>query len=237
MDKKPYIIKRENGERVAYRNEAYWKHIAQLKYELLLKRSGIPPFYWSIDWKDYKGDLSRDNLKKVIQYADECFTEKFDYVNLYIWCGANSSQKTAVMCNVGKEAIKQGKRVSFILAGVLTDYLLKNSGYSYNEEIAGYLKELQQADMLLIDDVFDENKSTVWNSNSLIIAEIDKWLRPLFSTNIKVVMTSNVSPENIIKKYGKSMAELVTRNCVPLEFKDDIKKERTKNFANLFDVK
>ena len=50
--KNPYTIEKdENGNEWAVRNEAYWKNKALEKYHILLKRSGIPEFYWNIDWE------------------------------------------------------------------------------------------------------------------------------------------------------------------------------------------
>lgn len=235
-DKKPYIIKRdENNVKVASRNDTYWKEMNQKKYELLLQKSEIPPFYWKIDFKDYKGVLSADNVEKVKKYAEKCFDPKFDYVNLYLWSEGNSSQKTAQMCNIGKEIIRQNKKVKFILAGDLADKLLKNQGFNYRDEIVNYFENLKQQDMLLIDDAFDSKKSIVWERSDLIISEWDRFLRNLFSSKIKVVMTSNISPENISKKFGKSIYELIDRNCMALEFKDSIKYHRKKMFENIFD--
>ena len=231
-----YIFKRDSdGTKVAIRNEAYWKDINNKKYELLLKRSDIPKFYWDINFKDYKGDLSKEELNKAIKYAENCFTEKFDYVNLYLWSDANSSQKTAVAINIGKEAIRQGKRVKFVLAGTLIDRLIKNQGFNYNEEIEYYLKNIKECDMLLIDDIFDTKKSIHWNSSDLIISEIDRFLRELCSSGIKIIMTSNVSIENIKNKFGLSIYALVERNFYPLEFRDSIKHHRKKMFENIFE--
>jgi len=236
-EKKPYIIKREEGNiHVAYRNESYWKDIDQQRYELLLKKTSIPPFYWKINWKDYKGELSKDNVDKCKKYAENCFTNpKFDYANLYLWSDLNSSQKTALMANIGKEAIRQNKTVNFVLFGKLVHDLMKVSGYSVNEDIESYLKKLKESDMLLIDDVFDSKKSIYWKNNDLIISEIDLFFRDLLSSNKKIVLTSNVSPNNIGKLFGVSLQELISRNFIDLEFKDSVKYHRKKMFDKIFE--
>jgi len=232
----PYIIKRsQDGSKIAYRNENYWKEISHKRYDLLLRRSEIPSFYHSIDFKDYKGDISKDSIEKAMTFSKECFTEKYNYMNLYLWSEANSSQKTAIMCNIGKECVRQGKKVKFLLAGTLVDKLLKNQGFNYHADIESYLKNLKEQDMLLIDDVFDSKKSLVFNNSDMITSEWDRFLRELCASGIKIVMTSNISINNIEKKYGKSLQELVSRNFYPLEFKDSIAAHRKKMFANIFD--
>jgi len=232
----PYTFKRDGtGEKIACRNEAYWKEMSKKKYDLLLKRSDIPKFYWGIEFKDYKGDLSKESLKRAIKFSQNCFTSEFDYVNLYLWSEENSSQKTAVACNIGKECIKQGKKVKFVLAGTLADRLMKNQGFNYHEEIEAYLKNLKEQDLLIIDDVFDSKKSLVWNNSDLVVSEWDRFLRELCSSGIKIVMTSNVSLSSIKTKFGASIYALIERNFYPLGFKDSIKKYRKKMFANIFD--
>jgi len=232
----PYTFKRDNtGEKIACRNEAYWKEIGKKKYELLLKRSDIPKFYWNIEFKDYKGELSKESLKRAIKFSQKCFTPEFDYVNLYLWSEENSSQKTAVACNVGKELLKQGKSVSFLYFGTLIDMLLKQSGFNYHEDIAFKLNKLKNVDILIIDDVFDTKKSIQWSNSDLIISEIDRFFREVLTSDLKVIMTSNIPIINIKKKYGVSLFELISRNFYPLQFNDSIKKYRKKMFENIFD--
>jgi len=235
-DKKPYnFLRDEDGTTIAHKNESYWKKMSQKKYELLLKRSDIPHFYWNISFEDYKGNYSLVELFKAKKYAKECFTDKFNFVNLYLWSKINSSQKSAVMINIGKEAIRQGKHVKFILAGDLINMLLKNQGYNVDDDTKEKLQILKQQDMLLIDDVFDSKKAVQWKQSDLITAEIDLFFRGLLSTNIKIVMTSNTEPQSIKDKFGISIQELITRNFVDLEFNDDIKLHRKKMFENIFD--
>jgi len=235
-NKEPYTLKRlPDGTKAAFKNEAYWKDIAQKKYDVLLKRSEIPHFYWDISFNDYKGNKSIVELYQVKKYAKDCFTTKFDFVNLYLWSEINSSQKTALLCNIGKEAIKQGKKVKFILAGDLINYLIKNQGYSVDEDIRDKLNILKQQDMLLIDDIFDPKKAVQWKQSDLITAEIDLFFRGLLSTNIKVILSSNTNPLNIKDKFGIAIQELIDRNFIPLNFNDDIKLHRKKMFDNIFD--
>lgn len=235
---KPYIYKRseEDGRKYAYKNEAYWKDLSQKKYDILLKRSGIPEFYWHIGFKDYKGTKSKDALQNAITYSHSFFTDKFKFAHLYIWSEMNSSQKTAIACNIGKEAIKQGYTVRFVLAGVLIDNLLKLSGFNYNETIDSYIKDLKESDMLIIDDIFDSKKAIQWKASDLIVAEIDKFFREVLVSNLKLILTSNISFLNLEKNYGKSMSELISRNFVPLEFNDSIKEAKIKKFDNIWEA-
>jgi hypothetical protein len=146
-------------------------------------------------------------------------------------------QKTAIACNVGKEAIRQGYSVKFILAGVLIEKLMKIQGFSYNEEIEDEIKKLKNYGMIIIDDIFDTNKSILWknpDSASLIITAWDIFLREIVSSGNKVVLTSNIPVNLIENKFGSSMYHLIDRNFICLGFFDDVKSYKKRKFDNLF---
>ena len=227
------------GEEYAFIDSKYKKELAKKKYEYLLQKSEIPKFYWTIEFSDYKGENSKDNLEKVIQYAKNINDKKFDHVHLYLY-GNNNSQKTAIACNVGKEAIKKGLNVKFILAGSLIDKLIKVQGYSYIEEVEDEIKKIKNSDVLIIDDIFDPNKSILWknpDSASLVLTAWDMFIREMVSSNTKMILTSNIAIDIIPKKFGESIYHLIDRNFICLSFFDDIKTYRKKKFDNLFDSK
>ena len=238
MNKHPYIYEKDDqGHRWAIKNEAYWKAKAIEKYSILLKRSGIPEFYWNIDWEDYKGTKSKVNFDKAKKYANEFHTEKFNHVHLYLWSELNSSQKTAIACNIGKDAIKQGYKVKFILSGTLIDYLMKNNGFNYNKEIFSYIQDLKEQDILIIDDAFSADKGVLWKNspnNNIIVSAYDNFYREVVSSNTKIIITSNLPISKIKELYSVSLCELVDRNCEPLLFEDSIKEHKMKKFNNLW---
>jgi len=234
MDKFNYI--EINGETCITLNKDYKKEISQKKYKYFLERSGIPNFYWNIEFDDYKGSRSIDSFNKAKYYAEHLQEEKFNHVHLYLW-GDNSSQKSAVICNIGKSGVKQGLKVKFVLASNLIDKLMKVQGFTINEEIELYIKSLKESDLLIIDDIFDTKKSLMWSnpsSSPLIITAWDSFLRDVFSSKTKVLMTSNIHPEDIKEKFGESLFHLIDRNCVCLSFFDNIKEVKKRSFDNIF---
>lgn len=234
---KPYDFVEKDGEVYAVPNEKYWSEMGKKKYKIMLERSNIPHFYHNVEFSDYKGDGSKRNVQKIIKYAKECFTEKFDHIHLYLW-GVNNTQKTALACNIGKEAIKQGKEVKFILAGTLIDRLMKNQGFSYTKEIEHYINDLKSKDLLIIDDAFTNEKSLMWknpDSKNLIISEWDRFLRETVVSNTKIIVTSNIPHESIKEYYSKSLYELIDRNFIILQLLDNIKLVRKNDFKNLLE--
>lgn len=239
MNNQPYIlIDDEFGNEWAIRNEDYWKQKAQEKYNLLLKRSNIPNFYWNIEWSDYKGTKSIHNVEKCKKYSTEFFMKKFDHVHLYLWGNQASTQKTACACNIGKEAIKQDYKVKFILGGQLINHLMKLQGFSFNQEIQRYIDDLKSQDILIIDDIFNEDSTLIWKNsvnNKMIILEFNNFFRDVFSSTTKVIITSNIEISRIKELYSNLFWELIDRNCEPLLFEDSIKQHKMKKFENLWE--
>ena len=123
-----YLTIEKDGELIAIDNPAYIKKIQNEKYEYFLNKSGIPVFYHDISFDHYHGEKNNEEIKKIRYYAEHCHEEKFKYVSLYLY-GNQGCQKTALACNIGKQAIKNGLKVKFILAGELIAKLIKVSGF------------------------------------------------------------------------------------------------------------
>ena len=231
----PYIYKEIEGELYAIPNKEYWEKNQQKLYEIKLKKSYIPKNYWDIEFDDYKGELSIDSKDKCMKYAYNCKEEKFHNVNLYL-VGERSCQKTMAACNIGKQYIKQGLTVKFVYASELIDLLMKSQGFSYIEQVEQKIKEYTDADLLIIDDIFDKEKGTYWKNNpELVITAWDKFLRRQISEDRRVVLTSNYSVDTVESKFGRSIYELIDRNFIELRFYDNIQDVRKQRLKGLWD--
>lgn len=235
---KKYIEKIEDGETILYDNPEYIKYKVEKLYEVYLKKSGIPQFYWNINFEDYVGDKNSKSFKMIYNYANNILDKKYDFVNLYIQ-GVASTQKTALGINILKSAMKQGLRAKFILAGQLINKLMKLQSYSVDERIQEEVNLIRDADIILIDDIFDSEKSLYWKSesNSLIISEWDTFFRDMIAQGKKIILTSNFSLEIIQQKYGDYLYELIHRNFKEIELRDSVKEKRKLKVEGAFDDK
>lgn len=227
MDK--YLIKKINEEEYAIPNKEYWEEMDKKKYDILLRKSGIPEFYHNIDFKDYIGDLSKDNIHKLQYMIKNINDKKFNDVNLYLWGIGTGTQKTASACNFGKECIKKGLEVKFMLFGSFVNYLLKLQGFHRDEEADQKISDLKKADIIILDDCFDPNKSMLWrkeSSRELIVSEIDTFFRELIYNKKRFVVTSNLSLEAIHQNYGSFLFDLLDRNFIQMQFLDNIVEKR-----------
>lgn len=230
-----YKVVTINDEEYAVPNKDYWDEINKKKYFLLLQKSNIPDFYHTVEFCDYVGDLSIDNIHKLQVMIENIHEEKFKDINLYLWGSETGTQKTASACNFGKGCIKRGLKVRFMLFGSFVNYLLKLQGFHKDEEADFKINDLKSADIILLDDCFDPNKSIFWkkeSSRDLIISELDIFFRELIYNKKRFVLTSNLSPEMINQNYGKFLYDLIDRNFIPMSFLDSVKSIRKERLGD-----
>jgi DNA replication protein DnaC len=234
-DIKRYLVVEKNGSEVAIDNPEYMKKIQQGRYEYFLKTSGIPLIYHDITFKDCMASKDDDVIKKIQYYAEHCHEDKFKHVSLFLW-GPQSTKKTSLLCNIGKQAIKNGLKVKFILAGKLIDKLIKTSGYNCNKDLEAEINEFHEQDMLLVDDILDIQKNITWsNSKHLITSEWDNFLRDALSKGQRIVFTSNNSLESAKELFSESLYELLDRNVEILSLVGSVKHKRKLNVKSVFE--
>lgn len=220
-----YEIKIVDGIEVATLNHEWKKEIQNKKYSFYLKESNIPFDYYNLSFEHASIGSNKDVVDKCYNYINNY--NKNSVKNLYLY-GLNSSGKTTAMCSIGKEAIRKGLKVKFILSSDLLSILQKTSGYNANEDFLSEKRKLESCDIILIDELFDSTKSILWKgeSKNLIVAEWDSFLRHTLSNGIKIICTSNILPFRISSDYSQSLFELVDRNFEVLEFTESVKQER-----------
>lgn len=228
---KQYIekVNEKTGEITLILNPEWKKKIQNEKYHYFLNLSGIPKDYHDLDIGIFKWDKSLDSIEKCRKYIDKFGEERFSKISLYL-LGSNSSGKTTVACSIGKELIRKGYTVRFILAGHLANLLLQSSNFDPDEEVLEQLKELKKSDFIILDDAFDPNKSVMWNNQNknIIISLWDQFLRDCLSKGLRFAITSNISISELGSIYGKSFSELLDRNFYILKFEDEVKIRKEK---------
>jgi hypothetical protein len=72
-------------------------------------------------------------------------------------------------------------------------------------------------------------------SKNLMISEWDTFFRNHLAEDGRFIITSNLRMSTVNTNFSKSLYELLDRNFIELEFKDDIKSVRKNRFKNVFD--
>lgn len=209
------------------------KKLQQNRFKYYLKKSNIPEDYYLLDfdsfaWKHSKGSV--EDCKYWAENLTKTEVKKLTNMNLYLY-GTNTTGKTTIQCAIGKTAIKLGLKVRFMLAGDLIGHLMKTGSFTKDVEAQKAIADITSADVILIDDVFDPNKSILWNTENktLIIAKWDTFFRNLLSQKKKVVLTSNMQISEVQSSYGKSLFELLQRWFMPISLSDSVKNIRRKD--------
>lgn len=227
-----YLIKiDEEGHEYAVSNPEYQKLILKSKY----KAAGIPDFYCDINWEDYVGEKSKAKVEQLKFYGKKITDPVFNYVHLYLWSVKTGSQKTAVACNILKECIAQGLSCRFITASELIHALLKQQGYASDEAAKAFIERVYQADVLVLDEIWNSSTSLFWQKSSdLISAALDEFIRTWVSSSRKLIMTSNNPPPYVLEKYGANLYALINRNFEVIELRDVVEDLRSQSVHEKF---
>ncbi len=224
--KNGWIINDENNE--AIKCECLKLYQQDVENESIINNSNLPIQIKEYNISRYIGKDKNENIKKLKKYIDE-FEEKFKYISLYVW-GTNSTQKTTVLGFFGKELAKKGFSVYYCL---MNDLVKDLCNVQFKKELQEKIDTYNTIDCLLIDESFDLKKMAVYESGYQL-SFIDSFLRTRIEQYKKsTIFISNISIDSIDIKFGKSIIELLKRNCknTCLEFKDSIR------LANNFEVK
>jgi DNA replication protein DnaC len=200
-----------------------------LESENLFNSANLPvlPENYSLS-TSYIGPDKNENLKKLEIFVRQ-FDSKFNSISLYV-VGTNGVQKTTVITAVGRQLMLSGFSVKYVLMNELIK-LLTNEQYLEENQLK--VKEYKECDLLIIDEVFDKQKVTLYKSNYQI-PYLDEFLRIRVEKERKsTIFISNVKIEDIHNDFGTSLKSLMERNCKQstLVFEDSI------NLRNSFEVK
>lgn len=114
---------------------------------------------------------------------------------LYLF-GDVGTGKTTISCSIGIRAIERGKKVLFVKA------------YEVSELIKDELSKIENADLLIIDDLGAENTSE-WNNTRLRMV-IDK----RYDSMLPVVITSNYSKDQLKKLLLRNVRDMTPKAIV-----------------------
>lgn len=232
-----YETNDQTDETIVKINPKFDKERKHTRYEILRKFSDIPALYDNLDFNTIKTQftISTDSLQKCIKYSEQCSSEKFKNVSLYLW-GPNTTAKTTVACAIGREFMRNGLYVKFVLAGNLISYLMSTQGFNKDVESDRFLKEFDKCDLIIIDDAFDSDKALLWQSanKGMIVQEWDRFYRHYISLGTRFIVTSNKKPDYIGVDFSKSLLELIDRNFAIFEFADNIKHVRKNVILDAF---
>ena len=161
--------------------------------------------------KDYDYKFFDDSSEQ--EFAKKCVKILTDYVNNLsslemknvIMCGASGTGKTYLTRCIAKEFVEKGYTTLFTSAFDLNNMFLEE-----------HLKSLMETDCLIIDDLGTEPLRKNVTKEYLLLL-----LNERLTKNKATLITSNMSPEQILNRYEERIFSRIfnTRSSLILEFK------------------
>jgi len=165
--------------------------------------------------EDYLGVKSRRNLAFCEKFINE-FGAYSGYI-VYFY-GAVGTQKSTVSRWIGATLIKQGRTVLYTSQQAIINNLM-----DFSQE-KDWMKIYRTRDLLIIDEVFDADKSVVYSTGNHL-PHFDRLIRERHASQKPILFISNIAPGDIdIKKFGSGLKDYMCRNLIygnALEFKDN----------------
>jgi len=173
-----------------------------------LSSSGLSQSDLDYTLDQYVGTKSRDELSKLEKYVSDF--GKYSSEVLYFF-GPNGTQKTTLAKWAGSQLLSQGKTVQYILMQNLVKALTTLD----DEEREDKVRKYYDCDLLIIDEVFDKNKITLFKSG-FQIPFLDQFIRDRIDTYKKgLILISNKPISEIDREgFGYSLQDFIERRVI-----------------------
>lgn len=189
-----------------------WK----IKNELSIKvkSSGLSEDDLDYDVETYAGNNSLENISKLKNYISNFRDLKNEAIYFF---GSNGTQKTTVAKWVGVSLLKKGYSVQYVTMKSLIDVLI--ASFSDTDEESAFRKKqidlYSNCDLLIIDEVFDKSKVTLFKSGYQI-PFLDQFIRNRLDTLKKgILFISNKTIAQISAEgFGDSLQDLLERKVI-----------------------
>ena len=208
---KGYYEKEIDGETKIVECECHKKFMTAIRHFDLYEKSGISFDFHSYDVDaEYRGDISRGNLKKLHTYVDRFGETDFSSALLYFQ-GASGTQKTRVAKWLGGQVINSGRRVVFTtMIGLVTELMRAADGFEKKDKQDERIP-VEFVDLVIIDDAFDKDRVNLWKSGYQQ-QFLDAFIRRRTSAGKGLVIVSRFAPDQIAQQgFSESIQAVVSR--------------------------
>ena len=200
------------------------------KKKMTFLECGIYEAYHSLELKDYQGNVPTDAMRIVKKYIVRVVEMRQKGLGLFFW-GSAGTGKTGLMIEVLKGAVRAGLRCQFASLGGLIQKFAE--GWYSMESRQEFFEQVRGVDMLAIDDIGKELET----KNGIEIVVFDNALRYRSMRNRPTLLTSNLSPKEIEKRYSEFIVSLMREKMVPVhldgaDFRLKIAQKNIKEFMN-----
>lgn len=173
-----------------------------------LKRANLPEKFWYATLSAIPKDLHY--VKKVTAYFARMEELMGRGIGVYLFSIDNQTGKTSVAAALLKRAIRLKKTVYFEEAGRLKNALIRDEAF---DDSLSLDRRIRSVDLLVIDDLGKEYRT----SSGYAESTLENILRDRIQALKPTIFTGNMTPKDISKVYGPSMAALMKGTMIPIE--------------------
>lgn len=170
--------------------------------------AGIGATYQFVTWRDFAGD--QEALGRVAEWVNLLESNVESGRGLYIWSAENGTGKTMLGTLALKECVNFGYRCYMTTFQNMLSSL--KSGWHDPDFDKWYRGKVDSAQVLMIDDVGKELMQTGGFNNDFARQTLDSLLRTRAQQGRPTILTSNLSPGQLIPQYGQAVMSLLTEN-------------------------
>lgn len=188
----------------------------------LFTKANIPYEYWFLDLSDFKG--SETHKKEIQEYCSHLEQYLKNSIGVFLY-GSNGTGKTLLAVSILKAALR--KKMSGFFSSYSSVVAMFTSTWSSEAAKAGFEKNIEHSDFLIIDDLGKEYST----KNNLAESILDRVIRYRKGPTI---ITSNKNAEELRTLYGgtwgESLCSLVYGKTIQVrvtgrDFRKDISSE------------
>lgn len=174
----------------------------QLQLQLLkhYTNAGIGQVYQRLDWSDFQGDEGALGLVEQFWKQRRFFFQKG--LGL-MFQGDFGTGKTMLQALLAKDLVKSGYSVYMVKATSMIEMF--TSGWRSDEERAFFQKKVKGSQVLVLDDLGKEIKTT----NNLAQSTFDDVLRTRVQEGRSTLVTTNLTADEIDKGYGGAVLSML----------------------------
>ncbi len=216
-----YLIEEKTGDDTPCTCMLIFKYIKELFI------SAIPRDYWTLELDKLQ---IKDVYKKVLHTYLDNFETALEKGLGFLFLGPNGSGKTALLAEIGKEAVIDGK-VAFYLT---TEKYLK----AMRGEPDGELQSrLSNSNVVLLDEI---DKAYFKEGSSFGPKMVEGLVRDCFTNNTILCIATNMDEEGLTEVFGDSMLSMLHRHLkfVPVsgdDYSEKLQEGWMENLKTKFD--
>lgn len=166
--------------------------------------SEIPNEYWNLLLSDLEVP---EKVLKIINIYLENINNAVDKHKCIMFTGTNGVGKTAIMCEIGKEAIVKNYKVCYITFEDLIDSFYPKKSDKEVDENKEFLNRIKKADFILLDEF---GKAPLKENSLFIPQKLENFIKKVVNEKV-MVATTNFNKEQLKNMFGESCIDALYR--------------------------